>query len=92
MTGTELTILLVMLQNPCLLQVCNTSGVMVQTSKPILMISHFIVLFSHGTLNSTNRKQIVNPTPVMCQQFLECMKVTNDHVSAIDAATYLWTV
>ena len=60
---------------------------MVQTSKPILMTSHFIVLFSHGTLNSTICKQIVDPTPVMCQQFLECMKVTDDQVSAVDAAT-----
>ena len=45
------------------------------------------VLFSHGTLNSTICKQIVDPTPVMCQQFLECMKLTDDQVSAIDATT-----
>ena len=51
----------------------------------ITLWSH--VLFSHGSLNPTVCKQIIDPTTIMCQQFLECMKLTDDQVSAIDAAT-----
>ena len=45
------------------------------------------VLFSYGSLNPTVCKQIVDPTTITFQQFLECMKLTDDQVSAIDAAT-----
>ena len=44
------------------------------------------VLFSHGSMNSTIKK-VVDPTPIVCQQFLLSMKLSCTEVAAIEAAT-----
>ena len=44
------------------------------------------VLFSHGSLNSTIKK-VVDPTPIVCQQFVQSMKLSSREVAAIEAAT-----
>jgi len=44
------------------------------------------VLFSHGSLNSTITK-VVDPTPIVCQQFLRNMRLSSGEVAAIEAAT-----
>jgi len=44
------------------------------------------VLFSHGSLNSTIMK-VVDPTPIVCKQFLWNMKVSSREVATIEAAT-----
>ena len=50
----------------------------------VLLWSH--VLFSHGSLNSTIKK-VVDPTPIVCQQFVQSMKLSSQEVAAIEAAT-----
>ena len=50
----------------------------------VSLLSH--VLFSHGSLNSTIKK-IVDPTPIVCQQFLQSMKLSRQEVTEIEGAT-----
>ena len=44
-------------------------------------------LFSHSSLNFPIRK-IVDPTPIICQQFMLSMKFSCTEVAAIEAATH----
>ena len=44
------------------------------------------VLFSNGSLNSMIKK-VVDPTSIICQQFLQGMKLSSEEVEAIEAAT-----
>ena len=44
------------------------------------------VLFSHGSLNSIIKK-VVDPILIVCQQFLQSMKLSSREVAAIEAAT-----